>query len=137
MTSPYERARRSSRTWRRTGGNGNIIKGKIIEAISGEAVPAFYKKHLLDPLGCTNTDVIGTHADARSTPFDMARFGQLLLNRGAYGNKRFFKPETFEQMLPRILTKELGPDAKKSFGFGLDGKATVRPQMRHSDIQRR
>jgi CubicO group peptidase (beta-lactamase class C family) len=52
----------------------------------------------------------------------MAKFGQMLLNRGRYGRYEFFTPETFEMMLPRKLTTELGPDATKSFGFGLDGQ---------------
>ena len=55
-------------------------------------------------------------------PLDMAKFGQMLLNKGSYGNMRFFKPETFEkEMLPQKLTRLLGPDATKVFGFGLDG----------------
>jgi CubicO group peptidase (beta-lactamase class C family) len=103
-------------------GGGYALGGKIIENVTGEAVPLFYKKHLLDPLGCTNTEVSGTHADAYSVPLDIAKFGQMLLNRGAYGKYRFFSEETFEQMLPRKLTVELGPDATKTFGFGLDGQ---------------
>jgi CubicO group peptidase (beta-lactamase class C family) len=101
-------------------GTGNILGGKIIEAVSGEAVPQFYHEHLLGPLGCTHTAVVGTHADAFSTPLDVAKFGQMLLNRGAYGKLRFFREETFEKMLPQKLTKLLGPGAR-SFGFGLDG----------------
>jgi CubicO group peptidase (beta-lactamase class C family) len=103
-------------------GGGYALAGKVIENVTGEAVPLFYKKHLLDPLGCTGTEVSGTHADAYSVPLDMAKFGQMLLNRGAYGQYRFFSEETFELMLPRKLTTELGPDATKTFGFGLDGQ---------------
>jgi CubicO group peptidase (beta-lactamase class C family) len=66
--------------------------------------------------------VTGTHADAYSVPLDIAKFGQMLLNRGAYGPWRFLREETFEQMLPERLTKVLGPDAEKTFGIGLDGK---------------
>ncbi len=108
-------------SWAYNGG-GYALGGKVIENISGEAVPLFYKKHLLDPLGCTGTEVSGTHADAYSIPLDIAKFGQMLLNRGAYGKYRFFSEETFELMLPRKLTTELGPDATKTFGFGLDGQ---------------
>jgi CubicO group peptidase (beta-lactamase class C family) len=104
-------------------GGGYALGGKIVENISGEAIPCFYKKHLLDPLGCTNTEVSGTHADAYSVPLDIAKFGQMLLNRGAYGRHRFFSEDTFQQMLPRKLTVELGPSATKTFGFGLDGEA--------------
>ncbi|MDB5313224.1 MAG: hypothetical protein JWO38_7426 [Gemmataceae bacterium] len=108
------------RGWAYNGG-GYALGGKVVENVSGEAVPLFYKRHLLDPLGCTGTEVAGTHADAFSVPLDMAKFGQMLLNKGAYGQYRFLSPEVFGQMLPRRLTAELGPDATKTFGFGLDG----------------
>jgi CubicO group peptidase (beta-lactamase class C family) len=97
------------------------LAGKAIEAVSGEALPLFYQKHLFGPLGCTGTEVIGTHADAVSIPLDMAKFGQLLLNQGSYGSHRFFGPETFRMMLPHKLTAELGPNARRTFGIGLDG----------------
>lgn len=104
-------------------GTGFIVGGKILEMISGEAVPQFYQKHLLTPLEMTHTDVIGTHADTYSTPLDTARWAQMLLNGGAYGSYRFFRKETFEQMLPQKLTMLLGPEATKTFGIGLDGSA--------------
>ena len=44
-------------------------------------------------------------ARAFSTPMDMARFGQMLLNRGGYGGYHFFSPETFEAMMPRPLSE--------------------------------
>lgn len=102
-------------------GQGYTLGGKVIEAVSGEAVPQCFHKHLLGPLGCAHTDVIGTHADAFSVPLDIAKFGQMLLNRGAYGTQRFFSEETFEKMLPEKLTKVLGAETKKTFGIGLDG----------------
>lgn len=103
-------------------GMGYTLGGKIIENLTGEAVPLCFQKHLLDPLGCPDTDVLGTHADAVSVPLDMARFGQLLLNKGVYGNQRFFKEETFAKMLPQPLAPLIGPDSKRVFGIGLDGK---------------
>jgi len=102
-------------------GAGYILGGKIIETVSGESVPNFFQRHMLQPLGMTNTDVTGTHADAFSVPLDAARFGQMLLNGGAYGKSRFFREETIQQMLPQKLTAVLGPDAAKTFGVGLDG----------------
>jgi len=104
------------------GGTGNVLAGKIVEAVTGLAVPMAYQQFILEPLGMKNTDVAGTHADAYSVPLDMARYGQMLLNKGAYGQHLFFKPATFEMMLPRVLTIELGKDAKKTFGLGLDGQ---------------
>ena len=103
-------------------GLGNTLGSKIVENLTGEALPLSFRNHLLGPLGCTNTEVYGSHADARSIPLDMAKFGQMLLNGGAYGSWRFFSPETFKAMLPERLTKVLGPDAAKVFGIGLDGR---------------
>jgi CubicO group peptidase (beta-lactamase class C family)/lysophospholipase L1-like esterase len=103
-------------------GVGYELGGKIIENLTGEAIPQFFHNHLLEPLGCEHTDVVGTHADAFSVPLDIARFGQMLLNRGSYGKLQFFRAETFEKMLPRKLTKVLGADTTKTFGIGLDGQ---------------
>ncbi len=103
-------------------GTGYVLGGKVIENVTGEAVPEFFRNHLLDPLGCPNMSVHGTHADAFSVPLDVAKFGQMLLNGGAYGSRRYFSRETFEAMLPRVLTKTLGPGASKTFGLGLDGQ---------------
>lgn len=101
-------------------GAGFAVGGKIIEMVSGECIPLFYKHHLLGPLGMTNTEVTGTSGDAASTPLDMAKLGQMLLNRGAYGDMRFLSEETFAAMLPEKLTKTLGPTATKQYGIGTD-----------------
>ncbi len=102
-------------------GLGYTLGGKIIENVTGEAVPIAFRNHFLAPLGCTGTEVHGTHGDARSIPMDMARFGQMLLNGGSYGSRSYFSAETFNRMLPARLTRELGPDTTKVFGIGLDG----------------
>lgn len=100
-------------------GAGYAIGGKVIEMVSGEAIPQFYKKHLLDPLGCTNTRVTDTSGGSFSIPLDIAKIGQMLLNKGKYGNMRFFSEETFAKMLPSKLTDVLGPEAKIEWGIGV------------------
>jgi len=99
-------------------GTDLALGSKIIETITGEALPQFYKRHLLDPLGCSDTTVTDSSGDAAGTPMDMAKIGQMLLNRGRYGDKLFMRAETFPQMLPRRLTKELGPDTTTEWGIG-------------------
>jgi len=42
----------------------------------------------------------------------------MLLNRGAYGDLRFFREETFAQMLPERLTRVLGPGTQTEWGIG-------------------
>ena len=79
---------------------GFALGGKILEQLSGEAYPLLARKVLLEPLGMTHTTALcGAHG-VISTAGDYARFGQMLLDRGAYGNTRFFSSETFEKMLP-------------------------------------
>ncbi|MHC5034086.1 MAG: serine hydrolase [Planctomycetota bacterium] len=85
------------------GGAGCALGGKVIETVTGEALPQFHRRHLLDPLGLEDTRVTGSYADAESVPLDMAKFGQMLLNGGSYGDKRFFSKETFQKMLPAPL----------------------------------
>jgi CubicO group peptidase (beta-lactamase class C family) len=94
------------------------VASKIIEQISGEALPMFYKKHLLDPLECRDTDVTNSSYNAHSTALDMARIGQMLANGGAYGDKRFFRAATRDKMLPVKLTALLGPDTQVRWGVG-------------------
>jgi len=102
-------------------GTGNSVGSKIVEAVSGEALPRFYHRHLLEPLGCDHTYVTGSSGDAYSVPLDMAKVGQMLLNGGSYGKWEFFRPVTFQLMRPHPLTR-LGGGARWQ-GLGLFGNA--------------
>jgi CubicO group peptidase (beta-lactamase class C family) len=100
-------------------GTGFALGSNIVEMISGEGLPQFYRRHLLDPLGCAHTRVIGSYGDAQSVPKDMARIGQMLLNRGAYGSMRFYSEKTFEKQLPIPLTDILHGPTRTQRGIGL------------------
>jgi CubicO group peptidase (beta-lactamase class C family) len=82
-------------------GAGLEVACKVLEVISGETLPEFYQNHLLKPLGMKDTEISNACSDAKSAPLDMAKLGQMLLQKGAYGDMRFFSEETFEQMLPQ------------------------------------
>ncbi|MHC4556604.1 MAG: serine hydrolase domain-containing protein [Planctomycetota bacterium] len=97
---------------------GPQLCGVILRLISGETLGEFYRNNLLNPLDCKNTEVSTACCGARSTPLDMARISQMLLQKGVYGDKRFFREETFKQMLPEKLTKVLGPDTDRVWGIG-------------------
>ena len=122
-------------------GAGYALGGKVIEALTGEAIPRFYKRRLLDPLGCTNTHVTDTSGGATSVPADIARIAQMLLNRGAYGEWRFFSEETFAKMLPAKQVLSAGHEVEwgigvtwhrkeglgeSTFGHGAASAATLR-----------
>jgi len=99
-------------------GAGPSLGSKVLEMVSGEALPLFYKHHLLDPLGCGNTDVTTSSWDARSTARDIATIAQMLLNGGAYGDKQFLCESTVKQMLPAKVTKLVPADTTTEYGIG-------------------
>jgi CubicO group peptidase (beta-lactamase class C family) len=101
-------------------GVGLALGGEVMEMISGETVPLLYHHHLLGPLGCTNTEVMGTMGDARSVPLDIAKIGQLMLNGGAYGNQRFYSAATLARVLPQPLTNILGPETGGTRGLDVE-----------------
>ncbi len=100
-------------------GTSLAIGTKILEQMTGLTLPELYKKYLFDPLGCESIESIDASAMTWSNAHDLARIGQLLANRGSYGNQRFFSEETFEQMIPQKLDKLLGSDTKVTWGIGL------------------
>ncbi len=103
----------------RYNGTSIAIGLKALEQLTGVTLPHLYQKHLFGPLGCRSIESIDGSAMTWSNAYDLARVGQMLANRGAYGNLRFFSEETFEQMLPRKLGKLLGPDTNVTWGVGL------------------
>lgn len=125
-------------------GVGHALAGKVIEQVSGEALPQYFRNHLWGPLGCTHTDAVDMSARTMSTARDIATFAQMVLNKGAYGNMRFFSEATYEKMLPVKLARYvkfvagdlewgLGPVwtpepgfGKKTFGHGAASSATLR-----------
>ena len=100
-------------------GTAFAVAGKVIEAVSGESLPKFAKTHLFDPLDMRDTDMVGTSQDAMTTPLDLARVGQLLLNGGAYGDFRFFEHEAFQELLPHPL-KSVIAGTYRQYGMGTE-----------------
>ena len=103
----------------RYNGTSIAIGLKALEQLTGLALPRLYQRYLFGPLGCESIESVDGSAMSWSNAYDLARVGQMLANRGAYGNLRFFSEETFQQMLPRKLDKLLGPDTKVTWGVGL------------------
>jgi len=99
-------------------GAGLDLSCKILELMSGETLPEFFRNHLLKPLGCENTDVHDAAASASSTPQDMARICQMLLQKGAYGDMRFFSEDVFVQMLPQPMDDVSDPPWDGNLGIG-------------------
>ena len=94
----------------------------LASTASGKSISTFARDHLTGPLECKHTEVFNTGGATRSTAHDLACIWQMVLNRGAYGDKRFFSEKNYEEMLPRRLTQTLGPytNPVQIPGFGTD-----------------
>jgi CubicO group peptidase (beta-lactamase class C family) len=98
-------------------GAGLDLTCKILELISGETLPDFFKNHLWDTLGCENTEVDDAAGGTQSVPLDMAKVAQMLLQKGKYGDMQFFTEDTFEQMLP-VKVEAANPPWDGYYGIG-------------------
>ena len=100
-------------------GTSLALGGKIMEMMSGESLPRLYRKHLFDPLGCRDTDVELSALGSTSTAIDLARIGQMTLNGGAYGDKRFFHSSVLRAMMPIPGRDRFNDDATIRWGVGI------------------
>lgn len=109
-------------------GMGYDLSGKVMEIVSGKSMFRLMHENFFGPLGLTNTTIDDLATATTSSAEDIARIGQLLLNRGSYGNRAFFSPNTFEKLLPKQLSKyypEL--DDSIEWGIGLTWMRTKEP----------
>ena len=96
---------------------GYALAGKIMECITGSAVPYLFQDYIFSPLGMKSAYSDNTYGGLYCTVSDLAHLGQLLLNKGSYNGFRFFSEQSFEAMLPRKL-----PIGDRSWGIGTSPK---------------
>ncbi len=137
------------------------LLGEIVRRVSGRSLAAFAQARIFGPLGMKDSSYglpqaleprvvlrgptahepdLDTPefqqrawgaAGAFSTALDMAIFGQMFLNRGAYGDHRVLSPATVAAMTrdqvpgvqARILT-EFFPEASWGLGWSIHGRKT-------------
>ncbi|MHC4478200.1 MAG: penicillin-binding transpeptidase domain-containing protein [Planctomycetota bacterium] len=108
-------------------GMGYNLAGKVMEILSGKSIFRLMEENLFVPLGIRNTTMDDMAGMTTSSVEDIARIGQLLLNKGSYGNLEFFSPQTFEKLLPQPLNKfypdidlnSVFPNDRKEYSIGL------------------
>ncbi len=99
-------------------GMGYDLAAKVMEVVSGKSIIRLMQENFFEPLGVKNTKVDDMACATTSTAEDIARMGQLLLNRGSYGNRQFFFEETFEKLTPKPLG-QFYPGIEPDWGIGL------------------
>ncbi len=115
----------------RYNGMGYDLAGKAMEMVSGKSIFRLMHENFFNPLGVKNTTMNDLASGTTSTAEDVAKIGQLLLNRGSYGELEFFSPETCEALLPQSLDK-LYPALRKKreYGLGIAWMREARPGAR-------
>jgi len=93
---------------------GYALAGKIIEKLTGRAVPYLFHDYVFTPLGMTTAYSDNTYGGLYCSVADLARFGRMLLHKGTSNGIRLFSEKTFDQMLPRAL-----PVGDKKWGIGI------------------
>jgi hypothetical protein len=100
-------------------GMGYDLAGKVMESVSGKSIFRLMREQLFDPLEMRRTTLeedLGF--SCFSTASEFARIGQLMLNRGGYGETKFFNSTSFEKLLPRHL-REYYPTINREWGIGI------------------
>lgn len=96
---------------------GYALAGKVMERLSGRAVPYLFEVCLFAPLGMQQAVADNTYGGLYATCLDLAKLGQMLLQRGRYGAYEFFSEENFRKLLPAPLAA-LNPALQQSWGIG-------------------
>lgn len=91
---------------------------KLAGGLTGQTMGQFARRHLLEPLGCKDTELGAAGYRSTSTARDLARICQMVLNRGAYGPQRFFSESSYPQLLPRNLKYLLNSETTQEYGLG-------------------
>ena len=101
-------------------GMGYNLAGKVMEMVSGKSIFHLFQEYLFAPLQLQNTQLdIDLAYGVRSTAYDMAVVGQMLLNQGSYGDLRFFSEKTYEALLPVDLEDYFPNIKNKTWGIGI------------------
>ena len=96
--------------WTYNGGSTDLL-GNILERVSGKPLEAFAREVLFQPLGITDVEwmnypkngKVAAAVGLRMRPRDAAKIGQLVLNRGTWGNKQIISADWIEQSIkPRF-----------------------------------
>jgi CubicO group peptidase (beta-lactamase class C family) len=108
---------------------GYAVIAKVMESITGQSTRRLVFEQIFEPIGGkpSGPTVLGYGINAPA--FDLVRLGQLVLNRGSYGNKQLFSAETYQALLPRPLHEFYpGLDPTLRVGIGVAGMIDKDPR---------
>jgi CubicO group peptidase (beta-lactamase class C family) len=114
-------------------GMGFDLAGKVMEVVSGKSIFRLMHEQFFQPLGHDNPTIEDLGYGVTCTVEDLARVGQLILNKGSYGDHELISRETFEeQVMPRAIG-DFFPDLTSSkenrYNLGLHYWEERRPDV--------
>jgi len=98
-------------------GMGFDLAGKVMEAVSGKSIFRLMHENFFIPLGQDNPTIVDLGYGIDCTVEDLARVGQLVLNKGSYGDTRFFPEETWDRVVDPKPLKTHFPAIENSGDF--------------------
>lgn len=84
-------------------GTGYELAAKAMEIVAGKSAVRLYDEHLFRPLNFGDVPMGNASSDGHFTAMELAILGQLIANRGSYGDLEFISPRTFNRLLPEPL----------------------------------
>ena len=108
---------------------GYAVIAKVMESITGQSTRRLVFEQIFEPIGGRPSGPAVLGYGIKATAFDLVRLGQLVLNRGRYGNKKLFSAETYQALLPRPL-HDFYPDLDPTLrvGVGISGMIDKDPR---------
>jgi CubicO group peptidase (beta-lactamase class C family) len=113
-------------------GLGFELAAKAMEIKSGKCAPRVYQEHLFEPLGLGDVVMGNASSDGEFTAMELAIIGQWLANRGSYGELEYISPQTFEELLPKEMSR---PMTTVEQGLGLHRIRHRRPGAPAASIE--
>jgi CubicO group peptidase (beta-lactamase class C family) len=108
--------------WYYSGGDVNLL-GEVIQQSTGERMDDFAKERLFVPLGITsyewdfiNPDLVHASGNLMLRPRDMAKFGYLILNDGAWQGEQILSTNWIDKTKSAYIATPW-PDSGEQYGY--------------------
>jgi CubicO group peptidase (beta-lactamase class C family) len=107
-------------------GMGYDLAGKAMEIVAGKCAMRLYEEALFRPLRLGDIRIDDASGGGHFTAIELGVLGQMISNRGSYGDLEFMSSATLEQMLPKPLSTTK-PSTVVDEGIGLHWIRRLKP----------
>lgn len=76
------------------------LAGMAMQLVTAKSMPRLFRDHLFEPLEFKNAKVVELGSGVHLRAIDLARLGQVILNRGRYGNYILYREQSADLFLP-------------------------------------